>query len=337
MTTERELGQTLGGTISNQESISQSVVKRGSITTYFLFPNYAFRIYANEMIVESRSIGDYFVVGHSVNSSVSNYKVGAPADSWSGIETNYAETPITLTFRQDVAGWLNGDGITAPTYIEVGTGTTSYNYSQNALITASGVRKIIETKDNATTNKITFKASMIDRNDANIREFGLFNASSDGTMAIRYVIDDLDMAIGTEYRFTVVLYLEDVTPGDAMITTYGLNEVRDILTGNSASYPTYTEWSDGTGAMTDSDTSLDGSNKDRNAHKTMSDSLPTVPGYRVSFLSVLTDAELNTYSLTKSGLFTDSSGNTLFAQNKYGAINKTALFKIQEQDSITVR
>jgi len=332
-------GEYIGKKLSEQTNLRTTIPKRGAITTYFLFPSYAIRLWTSQLIVDRRGIDSYIVVGHSTNGQAVgiNYKVGAPADSWTTIEENYADYPVTLDFRIDVAKWLNNESFTEPSYAEIGTGATVYDYTQTANVTPSGVRKIIETKDNSTSKEVEYDVRFIDRNDSNIREIALFNASSSGTMMIRYVISDLDLAISNEYRFSVTLNIRDVTPGDAMITNYGMNEIRDQIAGVGGSRPDYFEWSDGTGIMDYTDTSLDGSNKQRNAEKSMSDSRPTVPGYKVQWLGILTAAQLNSQAVTKSGLYTDSSGNTLFAQNQFGTINKTSLFKIQEQDSITVR
>lgn len=335
----RDAGNVVGTSISEQQVMKQSVQKRGTPTTYFLFPNYAVRVFITQVKVESRGLDDYFVVGHSTNSQIggNRYKVGSPADSWTEIEVFNENKSITLDLRDDIAKWLNNESITEPSYGAVGTGTTSYNYSQSALVSETGTRKVIETKDNSTSKEITYKFHLLDRSDSNLREFGLFSLSSAGVMAFRKVISNLDLSIDTEYRFTVVMEIEDVTPGDSMITNYGMNEIRDKLTGNNASIPDYMGWSDGTGSLAYTDTTLDGSNKQRNVMKSMSDSRPTVPGYKTSYLGILTSAQLSSQTLTKSGLFTDSSGSTLFAQNRFGDISKTSLFKVQEQDSITVR
>ena len=332
-------GEYIGKKLSEQSSLRTSIPKRGAITTYFLFPNYAIRLWTNSLIVDRRGIDSYIVVGHSTNGQAVgiNYKVGAPADSWTTIEENYADYPVTLDFRIDVAKWLNNESFTEPSYAEIGTGATVYDYTQTANVTPSGVRKIIETKDNSTSKEVEYDVRFIDRNDSNIREIALFNASSSGTMMIRYVISDLDMSIDNEYRFRIKLNIDDITPGDAMVTDYGLNEIRDACSGDSADRPDYNEWSDGTGTMASGDTSLDGSNKQRNQEKTLTDSRPPAPGYRVSWLFILTTSQLNSQTLRKSGLFTDASGNTLFAQNRFGDISKTDLFKVQEQPSITVR
>jgi len=339
MTDANSVGSYIGSSISSKQSTDAKIQKRGAITSYFLFPNYTLKTDATSLIIDRRSIGDYIVVGHSTNGQAvgTNYKVGAPADSWTSIQTDIASYPITLVFRKEIAKFLNGESFTAPNYAELGTGITAYDFNQTANVTPSGVRKILESRNIATTKQVEYDVRIFDRNTASIREIGLFNATSSGSMIIRYLITSLSLAITNEYRFRIKIDLKDVTPGDALITDYGLNEVRDILGGVSASIPTYVEWSNGTGAIASTDVALDGANKQRNAVSTLTASRPPSPGYKVNWLGVLTSAQLDGITVSKSGLFTASSGDVLFTETKFGGISKTTLFKVQEQTSITVR
>lgn len=346
MGNERDLGIYIGNRLNEQEVKNTSVQKRGAVTTYFLLPNYVIRLYTNNFYFARRAISDYFVVGHSVNSQIgsSRWKVGGPADSWtilSDLGANLGQKPVTIQFRKDTAAWLNGEGSTPMTHGALGTGTTAYDFSDVELETQSGVRKLIESRDYSTDGQVTFKVNFMDLDTADISEMGLFSAATNGTMLSRYVTTSFGpFTLSKLYEYQIVLNLKivDNTPGDAMVTTYGLNEIRDMSANQSADIPDYIEWSNSTGTMSASDTNFDGASEQRNAASTFTNSRPPAPGYKVSWLGILTSGQLNGTAITKSGLFTDSGTSaTLFAQNQFGTINKTALFKIQEQPNIFVR
>ena len=331
--------------MSSSNSTDSKIQKRGAITTYFLFPNYSVKVSAASFVLYYRAISDYIVVGHSVNGQAvgTNFKVGSPADTWTVYLIVTGEFPITLTQRVELAKLLNSESFTAPNYLEIGKGATSYNYSQTKNFISSGSRKIVDSTDVTTSKQILYDFRLQDREDTSIREFGLFNASSGGTMAIRYLLTlngvsvPITLLKTREYKINIRLEIKDATPGDALVTDYALNEIRDSLSGESIGIPTHVEWSDGTSAIVSTDVSLDGSNKQRNAIETISSSRPPAPGYKVNWLGILTSAQLDGVTISKSGLFTASSGDVLFTENKFGGISKTTLFKVQEQTSVTVR
>lgn len=332
MTTLKEVGSVLGASKNAQESVKSRIQKRGVTTTYFLFADFIVQIYYFKLQIDYRDLEDYFVVGHSINSSVGDYKVGSPSGGYSTALETFIPTPVTIDFREEVAKKINGESATGPTHLAIGTGTDSLDVTDSTLGSESGDRTDIE--ETLRTNYAKTIGYFQDRDDQNITELGVFNASSGGTMVVRYVFDEIDFSKSNEYKIELRSRMLGRSIGETRINDYNFFENFLINTDDTA--PSHIGWSDGTGSLSSSDTDLDGSNKQRNALKTYTNSRPTNPGYKVKFLGVLTSAQLNSVTVTKSGLFTGASGSNLFCEIRHSDISKTSLFKIQEQVSITV-
>jgi hypothetical protein len=166
-------------------------------------------------------------------------------------------------------------------------------------------------------------------------ELGLFDAeaSSTGNMYLRYVnATAITFDQDKQYEVTLRFDLEDITSGNAIMPTDGLNEIRNFMANDPGDPPSYTEWADGTTVLAASDTTLTGSgNQDRNAFVIQSRS-----NNRVTFESLLGVTELNSVDITKTGIFNASSGGNLFAESLFSALAKTSSFDIRNFSIITV-
>ena len=331
--------QIIGNVINTQENMKSGMVKPGVINTYFVLNNWRIIVRSISMLLESRSLGTAFILDHSVNGLLDAGKIlDGSVGSYSTIESNATTLELTNAYKEELAKCLVGDSVGYPTHFEIGTGTTAYSISQTSLVTASGAR-VSSTNTNSTTKQTQFQGLFSDRADANIKEVGLFNASSSGDMVIRYVLSsEVDMSVSSDYRFTIKITYTDNTPGNALVNTTGLNEMRDwMYDGATGTAPTYTEWNDSTedvdAAHNDTDWDTGGGNEQRNAFVSNSGTRAT---YKVSWRCELTTAQLNGVNVTKSGLFNSAAGATLWSESEYGPINKTTLFKVLETDSITI-
>jgi hypothetical protein len=99
---------------------------------------------------------------------------------------------ITDTGKVAAAKLLNGvDAVPAFTYMATGSGSTAENASQTALVTEntlSGSARAAATCSYAATNKARWVKSFSFSGNVTVREIGIFNASSSGTMLLRHVL-----------------------------------------------------------------------------------------------------------------------------------------------------
>jgi hypothetical protein len=332
MGSERDLGQALGQLASNQDSMSINMVKHGSITTYFVLNNYGLNITFNRMFLERRTMGTAFMVGHPTNSTVgSTYTVGEGAmGSWSTLINDTAEYQITNEGKTEIAKWLNDESSNYPIYIAVGTGSSAYSESGTSIIQA-GDRYICANATNGTAG-LTLVALPFGISTT-LREVGLFNTSTNGEMFARNTFSATSTATTYQYRVTYTINIADSTSGDALVTWNGLSNVRDWLIDGSGVAPNYVEWASGTAQPNYWDTSLSGL-KERIIIGGQTRSPSPI---RIKYTTLLDKNQMSGTAIVKSGLFETSSGNDLWAVSKYGAINKTTLFKINEVDNISIR
>lgn len=152
----------------------------------------------------------------------------------------------------------------------------------------------------------------------------------------RRIISSLTIGTDRDYRFTVTLELSDNSIGLATFVDNGMNEIRDWMGAATATAPSHIEWNDATGtpAETDDQSNWDtgGGNEQRNAIGSKGRSPSTV----VKYTTVLTTAQLDGVTISKSGIFNASTGATLIAQTKYAGVVKNTLFGVIEVDQINI-
>jgi len=352
-----EIGELIGENLKQQKARSETQgLEPGTISSYFVFGNYKFKIRITKILIEQQNIGgDTLVWGNSVFGVWGSFKwgsaanqsfilgnpyagvlgtspLGSQASSYSTVEELILNQTIPTIAREEIAKWLAGQSADYPTHMALGTGTTAYSEDDTALETEIA-RKTIS-YDVSTSKTVEYILEILSTDTTyhsdTFREVGLFNASSNGELFARKVISALNMDPSTNTRITITQELSDFSQGQALMTTAGLNEIRDWLGGESATAPTHCAWGTGTTAVDASDTTLEGE-QERNAFITTSrtDNI-------TSFESILLKTEANGSDITKSGLFNAASSGDLFCETKFGAINKTSLFQVFETDRITV-
>ena len=112
----------------------------------------------------------------------------------------------TKKAKENIVSYLNNSGPTPPTHIAIGTSNIQSS-SEDLSLGNEITRVAIETKDFLSPNEIAYTAT-IDTSTANgqtIREIGLFNAASNGTMFSRGVFSDLVKDSSFSIEITVVL------------------------------------------------------------------------------------------------------------------------------------
>jgi len=327
-----KLAETLGQAIADKNRIKSSQINPGTIHSYFVFNNYRLKVRTTRCKVEYRDIGNAFILGHPTNGVLGTSELGAGTmGAWTEVETLYVTQEIPDVAKNAIAQWLKDGTGNPPSYMAFGTDGTAYTVDDTAL--GAEVSRNAVTTDITNDAKIIFTVELKSVDPiigSTVREIGLFNASSGGTLFTRYVISDLATTNTKEYRFTIDMELFDDTIGKGVWTTAGLNEVRNWLGGSSATQPTYCAWGTGTTTPASTDTTLEGEVQ-RNVIN-----ISSVVDNVVTHETLLTTAQANGNAITKSGLFNASSGGTLFVENLYGAIQKSSLFQVHEIDRITV-
>ena len=331
----QELGDLLGAKAKESKAKAETQgLESGTISTYFLFGNYRLRVRVTRALMESQTIGTAFILGHPNNGVLGTSTLGeGTLGSFTQIELLNIVQAMPDEAVTQLAKWLAGESATAPDNFAAGTGSTAFVVTDTTLGTEVD-RTTIDTFTTSTDKIATFVTEIksIDTgfHGSAMREIGLFNDASAGEMFARVIISSLTMDNTKNYRFTIDLELFDDTTGNALFTTAGLNEIRDWLGSVSATAPTHMAWGTGTTSPAVGDTTLEGEQQ-RNAL----DDTSRVNNV-ISFQSILTSAQANGTSITKSGLFNAGASGDLFFETKFGAISKSALFQITETDRVRV-
>lgn len=148
---------------------------------------------------------------------------------------------------------------------------------------------------------------------------------------VRYVIGNFTTTARLrEYRFTIDIEINDSSLGQSLVVDSGLNACRNWLGGTATTSPTHAAWGTGTTDPATSDTTLEGEQQ-RNAFISQRNR-----GDGVLFISQLETDEANSTAITKAGIFNAAAAGTLYSETEFGAINKTSLFKVNQNDIFTI-
>jgi len=330
----QELGDELRNIKKDKESMKTELIKPGTRNQRIIFGDYRLKIKSTRCKIEYRDIGSAFVLGHPDNGVLGTSALGSGTmGSWTEIETINTSQEITDSAKDLVATWLKDGSGNGMDYIAVGTSSTAYSVDDDTALGSELDRKEVSV-DTSTDAKIIFTMEVKSTDSTiignTIKEVGLLNASSGGTLGTRYVISDLATINTKEYRFTIDIEFYDFSTSIGIWTTSGLNEIRNWFANQSATQPTYCAWGTGITDPAASDTTLEGEQQ-RNSF-TISKKINFV----VTFETLLGFSEANGYDITKSGLFNASTNGVLFVEQKFPAISKNNKFNIYEIDRITI-
>lgn len=332
------------GGIANQTNVNQqTLIKQGTIQTWFRLTQYDINIQFIAATIRYRDLNQQaFVVGHPTLSEVGSTS-DARVGSGSGVSwTNHQSTldpnnnQLTDVARTQFAKWLDGDAPDPPDYFAFGSGSTAFAVTDTTLGTEER-----RTSDTATSSNVggyhgrleKFHTLTPDGSTYTLREVGCFDATASGNMWDRFVCTSnlsvtATMELGYSIQYEVDWY--NNTSGSSIMTTHGVQHFRDYWKDGDAVFD-YTEMSDGTGTPSAADTSLDGSNKDRNQI-----TVRTRNNYSVEIITVWTTSEFNGNDMNKIGNFIDSGGNTLITETLIQGKEKLSTFKVRNIDIFNV-
>jgi hypothetical protein len=319
--------------VVNQNTLQDStLIKQGQISTWFRLNYYAVDVQLIEAKLESKDLAEGgFVVGNPALSIVGTTKIGAGSTAFSVRQTI---TNPNSGYLHDVgvtqlAKWFAGDAPDRPGYFAHGSGSTAVSLSQTALVTEE-VRATTDvvTVTETSTDTVTLSYEIAsDGTPRTFREMGLFDADAAGNMWTRVLFTAYSINATTTIRMSLKFKIVPTNTTTSIITDVGLDRIRDFIGAGSAIFG-YTEISDGTAALDVTDTSLDGSNKDRNAV-----AAATRNGNSVEVVTSWTTAEFNTYTMGKIGSFIGSGVSTdLFAESLLSGQTKADTFKFRNVD-----
>jgi hypothetical protein len=350
-----ELADLIGQNMKEQKAIKATQgLEPGTISSYFVFGNYKFQIRVTKILIETQNIGGEsliwgnqtfgiwnsfkwgdttttsFILGNSLAGVLGTNKLGTQSSSYETVEEVILNQTIPTIARYEIAKWLAGESADKPSYLALGTDSTAYDSSDTTLgseIARKSVSYDIDT-DKTVEYQIEILTTETEYHSDTFREVGLLNASSNGDLFARGIISSLQLDQATNCRITITHELKNTSIGNSMVTTAGLNLVRNWL-GSSATSLTHMAWGTGTTALSASDTTLEGEQQRNAITLSRVNNVITMEG-------ILAKDEAIGQDITKVGLFNASSSGTLFSQTKFGAINKTALFQVFETDKLTI-
>ena len=152
-----ELGRVLGENIKDKDNMKSNILRHGTENTYFLLARYYLKVRSVGLIVQSRTIGTAFILGHASNGVLGTSALGAGTQgAWSTIETLTAIQRFTNVGRYEIAKWLNSnadasneDVAADPEYFAFGTDNTAFSESAIAMGTEK-IRKSMSTDSTST-------------------------------------------------------------------------------------------------------------------------------------------------------------------------------------------
>ncbi len=107
---------------------------------------------------------------------------------------------FTTDGKEELANWFGGASATAPTHIAFGDGNTAATESDSALDSEIGTRKAISNSVNGKLSQAEASLLTTELNGSTIREVGLLNASTGGTLFERSVNFDIDKTSSFEIK-----------------------------------------------------------------------------------------------------------------------------------------
>lgn len=162
-----ELGNLLGSKIREQDSgRATQGIEGGTLSTYFIFGNYRFRVNISQILIETRNIGGdaliwgnaifgiwnsfkwastanlSFILGNPLAGVLGISKLGSQFSSFATFEDLILTQTIPTIAREEIAKWLVGVSAENPSHMSLGTGTTGYNEDDTSLETEI-IRKTI--------------------------------------------------------------------------------------------------------------------------------------------------------------------------------------------------
>lgn len=328
----KELGERLGTSIKDKESMKSELIKPGTLNSRFIFGSYKVQIRLTRVLVESQSIGTAYILGNADHGVLGTDTLGSGTlGAYATVQDLILNQQLTEAGLIEIAKWLNSEASTGITHFSLGTGSTAFTADDTALGSETA-RATISSVDTSTDGQLdvvcVVSSAQTSFHGVAFREVGLFNDSVAGDMFERVIINSLTMDNDNNYRITFTILFEDITPGRGIVVTDGLNAIRNWTSGTSTTAPTHMAWGTGTTNPAAADSTLEGEQQ-RNAFITQTRDSKTV-----TYEGLLAAGESTGQDITKSGVFNAAAAGTLFFEQKFAKISKTALFQVLEYDRL---
>lgn len=110
-------------------------------------------------------------------------------------------------FIEDLRDLIYGDGITMPTHIAMGTGTTASTAADTTLETEVERKSASKSKSGTDTVAYSSTLSTAEGNGNTLAEVGAINAASAGTLANRQVFPGFNKT--DQYELRVQIYIKN--------------------------------------------------------------------------------------------------------------------------------
>jgi len=294
-----ELGEFLGELSRQVQRANQTNVEQGGISTWFQNNYYRVKVKCVEVLIEKEDVaGNAFILGHP---SLSVLPVVLGTGTYSMDEHETLTNPsdnITHVGRLQFSKWIGAETPDRPQWISWGDDNTAFTQNDtelgNEIRMASGGST--NSKPANAKVKLTYEFAA-SATTGTMREVGIFDANAAGNMWFRTVMTNpltITSTLSTRISFTFEI-VDETDLDSALITTYGLNHMRDFIYDGTAVF-TKTEWSDGVLLPNVGDTSLDGSNYQENTIDSRKRN-----GFVIEISTILTTAQFNNNKLGKVG------------------------------------
>lgn len=272
--------------------------------------------------IEEQAYGSASVVGHPTLSAVP-WTVGAPTASVTTESSQTSSNKMTLDGREQVALWLVNQSANYPSYIAMGTDSSAPSETDSALF--AEINRFPIDQVTVTGKSIEFRALRpgLSQSGQIVRELGLFNAASGGTMFARATVSAYTLLTDSQnYLYITMSGSNQVPVMDGMI-----NEVNNWLSDGSGAYPTHIAWGTDSSYITSSTHSTMIHEDFRNAI-TLTSGPIEAKGWQDRWESqmALTQGTGSTYY--QSGLWTAASNGTLMMYGNNPPISKNDRFVV---------
>lgn len=197
--------------------------------------------------VEHQPYDGRFVVGHPSLGKIPAL-IGAPTSSVSTASSTTYTQSININGKSEISNWLVNQATSHPTYIAIGTGSAEMSEFDTSL--AGELRRFPVDQISYSSGVLTFRATRSGMTDSglSLREIGLFNSSSAGSLFARTTFSAYTLnTTGQNYIYIGLSGSCNFPVMDGAIT-----ETINWLSSGAATPPTHISWGTASSYITSS-------------------------------------------------------------------------------------
>jgi len=317
--------QTIGAIMRDLENIKRETSEPGDNPSQFIFTTGTLKTRVTQDLLEDRTMGTAFVLGHPTKGILGTSTLGAGTmSSWTSVASQNIDQTLTNIGLDEIRDWLATESAYYPVSMAVGSGSTAFTADDTALsspINISTATQEISVSTGADYMEFSSTWTSVDATGVNYREFALLNQSED--MFSRIVLaDNYSHTNAKDVRYTKRFSFTNAIP----FMNAGTREIRDWLNGGIGNYPTYIAWGSGSINISANNTAIE-TETQRNAITRYDTSLDKI----AMFESVLGVSEASGNNINRIGLFNASSIGDIFIYDSPPNIEKTVTFNVLTQ------